>query len=63
MANDMFNKLGTNEFFNINQINNFHAHEFEKVRALLLSKATTPKAIICNTSKSFTRNYNNQKRW
>ena len=50
MANDMFNKLGTNEFFNINQINNFHAHEFEKgLGGLLLSKATTPKAITFAT--------------
>ena len=49
MANDMFNKLGTNEFFNINQINNFHAHEFEKgLGGLLLSKATTLKKSASN---------------
>ena len=45
MANDMFNKIGTNDFYNRQQIDNFHAHKFKKgLSGKLLVKDTTPKA-------------------
>ena len=45
MSNDMFNKIGTNDFYNSSQIDNFHAHQFKKgLSKKLLVKDTTPKA-------------------
>tara|TARA_R100000329_G_scaffold44956_1_gene42013 strand:+ start:1963 stop:4383 length:2421 start_codon:yes stop_codon:yes gene_type:complete len=45
MSNDMFNKLGTTEFYNKQQIDNFHLHQFKKgLTVKLLTNPNTPKA-------------------
>ena len=54
MANDMFNKLGTNEFYNRQQIDNFYRHKFKKgLSGKLLEKDTTPKALTFVTLPNY----------
>ncbi len=54
MANDMFNKLGTNEFYNRQQIDNYYRHKFKKgLSGKLLEKDTTPKALTFVTLPNY----------
>jgi hypothetical protein len=57
MANDMFNKLGSAEFYQDKQINNFHKHEvfIEKgtLTNKLLSRSKFAKAETFITSAKF----------
>ena len=43
MANDMFNKLGTGEFYQATQINNFHAHQVFIEKGTLTNKLLNSK--------------------
>lgn len=43
MANDMFNKIGTGEFYQSMQINNFHAHEIYIKKGTITGKLQSDK--------------------
>ena len=55
MANDMFNKLGTSEFYQSQQLNNFHKHLIKKgsLTDLLLKNANFTRAISFVTSAKY----------
>ena len=52
MANDMYNKLGSGEFYQAIQINNFHAHEVFIERGTLTNKLLKSKKF--NKAETFT---------
>ena len=46
MANDMFNKLGSGEFYQAAQINNFHAHQVFIEKGTLTNKLLNSRKIF-----------------